>query len=128
MPVELDIEERLVSLDLKTPLWDALKLVGDHPNALMALIGDEDIFKHKNFISSPPSLVDTFVASPSKDPASQVISFLSVMSPFDEDQKDNQTARQKVLNECKHITQFCWLADNTQICLLLIQTHLTLKL
>ena len=68
MPVELDIEEILVSLDLKTLLWDALKLVGDDPDVFMALIGDEDIFKHKNIIGLPPSLIDTFVTSPSRIP------------------------------------------------------------
>ena len=115
MPVELDIEETLASLDLKTPLWDAFKLVGDDPDAFMALIGDEDSFQHKNVIGLPPSLVDTFITSPMKDPASLAISFLSAMSTYDEDHKDDQIARQKMLNECKHIIQFCWLADDKQI-------------
>ena len=47
LPVELDIEEMPVNLDLKTPLGDAPKLVGDNPNVFMVLIGDEDIFKTK---------------------------------------------------------------------------------
>ena len=78
--------------------------------------GDEDVFIYKIMIGLPPSLLKLFLTSPSKDPASLAIAFqLLTMPTYDEDHKDDQTARQKILKNWKHIIQFCWLADDKQI-------------
>ena len=100
MPVELDIEETsLVSFDLNAPFWNALKNVEDNPNAFKAVIGEEDIFKHSNVISLPSTLIDTFLASPLKNPINLAIAFLTAMLSYNEDHKDDHPARKKMLDQ-----------------------------
>jgi len=114
-PVEVDVEVTLGDINLKMPTWDEFKGVGDNMDKFKALNMEINIFKLKNVIGLPPTMVDAFLESPAKDPASLTITFLSVMLNYDNNHNAEDPPRQKLMDEFKHLIQFCWLAHKQLI-------------
>jgi len=106
-PVEVDVEVTLGDINLKMPTWDEFKGVGDNMDKFKALNMEINIFKLKNVIGLPPTMVDAFLESPAKDPASLAITFLSVMLNYDNNHNAEDPPRQKLMDEFKHLIQFC---------------------
>ena len=67
---------------------------------------ETDVVKHKNMIGLPPTMVDAILESPTKDPTSITITFLSVMLSYDETHTAEDPPRQKLMDEFKHLIKF----------------------
>ena len=121
-PIEIEIPENFQGIDVRTPSWANLKEACSDIEQFKALEEDDENFRHVNVIGIPPVLIDAFLASPEKDPASIALAFMAAMIAHDADleaarneQENADQNAEKFQESFRHVIQFCWLAHEENV-------------